>query len=71
MSKLPDEHRLERFMRKVATKKERAVRELTCLKVILDLKIAFLLASERPKFNVLLKRTLPLALKLHKEVLVR
>jgi len=68
---LPEEDRLERFMRKVGMKKERSAKELTCLKVIIDLKIAFLLASERPRLKVLLKRTLPLAIKLHKDIFNR
>lgn len=48
---------------------EGRVREIVCLKMVLDLKIAFLLASERPRLHVLIKHTLPLAIKLHKELL--
>ena len=50
---LPDEQRLERFMVKLKEKRQVSedgrVRELVSLKMVLDLKIAFLLASERPR----------------------
>lgn len=50
-------------------KRDIIVREILIVKILLDLKIAVLRHQESPKFKVLVRKTLPLALELHKEIL--
>jgi hypothetical protein len=60
---------MTKLKEKRSVSEEGRVRELVCLKMMLDLKVAFLLASEHPRLKVLIKHTLPLTIKLHRELL--